>query len=331
VGAGGSISNITYGQAYTVIASSASNCASIASLSFFVNDKFSCYPDINVAFVNQQVSGNLSTNDDLATGTVYGTASAVSGNPSGATLTMSNTGDGTYTFTATEPGVYNYTVEVCSIGQTPGQNPSQCASSVLTITVLDDGSITNPPVTNTDVAMVDGYAAAGTPTSVVINVLSNDFAGDLVGSLDPAEVKIINQPANGTVTVNNDGTITYVPDADFVGTDVFIYEVCDTKVPAECAEAMVEVTVTAPTATGVQAADDYVNTNGTAPVAGNLLDNDIDFATNGNSVLSVTPLVITNSDYTLTINADGSYVFEAEPGFDGPANLLHHGNQPYYL
>ncbi|WP_257886787.1 cadherin-like domain-containing protein, partial [Vibrio parahaemolyticus] len=34
-----------------------------------------------------------------------------------------------------------------------------------------------------------------------------------------------NGPKNGTVTVNNDGTVTYTPDDNYVGKDTFTYVV----------------------------------------------------------------------------------------------------------
>ncbi|KOF38096.1 tandem-95 repeat protein, partial [Vibrio parahaemolyticus] len=57
-------------------------------------------------------------------------------------------------------------------------------------------------------------------TPTIINVLGNDtFEGkDKVVSLD-AE----NGPKNGTVIVNNDGTVTYTPDDNYVGEDTFTY------------------------------------------------------------------------------------------------------------
>ncbi|ODW86065.1 RTX toxin [Vibrio parahaemolyticus] len=59
-------------------------------------------------------------------------------------------------------------------------------------------------------------------TPTIINVLGNDtFEGkDKVVSLD-AE----NSPKNGTVIVNNDGTVTYTPDDNYVGEDTFTYVV----------------------------------------------------------------------------------------------------------
>jgi hypothetical protein len=39
------------------------------------------------------------------------------------------------------------------------------------------------------------------------------------------------QPSNGSVVVNPDGTYTYTPATDFVGTDMFTYTVCDDGTP----------------------------------------------------------------------------------------------------
>ncbi|WP_394220285.1 S8 family serine peptidase [Alteromonas gracilis] len=43
--------------------------------------------------------------------------------------------------------------------------------------------------------------------------------------LDPSTVEVTTEPANGTVTVNDDGTVTYAPNADFFGEDSFTYTV----------------------------------------------------------------------------------------------------------
>jgi hypothetical protein len=51
---------------------------------------------------------------------------------------------------------------------------------------------------------------------IVIDVTNND-----TGNLTPIAVT---NPANGTATINPDGTITYTPDAGFTGTDVFVYQ-----------------------------------------------------------------------------------------------------------
>lgn len=56
-----------------------------------------------------------------------------------------------------------------------------------------------------------------------ISVLTND--ADLEN--DPLFVNLKSNPANGTVIVNFDNTITYIPNSGFTGTDTFGYVACD--------------------------------------------------------------------------------------------------------
>jgi uncharacterized repeat protein (TIGR01451 family) len=76
------------------------------------------------------------------------------------------------------------------------------------------------------------------------NVKSNDT--DPNG--DPLTVTTlpIVSPQNGTLTLNPDGTFVYKPNAGFIGTDLFQYEVCDNGNPKLCSNAIVTLTVTAP-------------------------------------------------------------------------------------
>ena len=58
---------------------------------------------------------------------------------------------------------------------------------------------------------------------VNITVLSNDSDAD-GGTLT---VTSVNNPTNGAVTDNGDGTFTYTPDPNFNGQDTFVYTVSD--------------------------------------------------------------------------------------------------------
>lgn len=88
-----------------------------------------------------------------------------------------------------------------------------------------------PTVANADTART------GEDNSVVINVLVNDTdAGG--ASLTPT---VVSGPANGTVTLNADGTYRYTPNADFHGTDTFSYTV--TGGTSNAAPTKVSVTV----------------------------------------------------------------------------------------
>ncbi|TNZ58550.1 hypothetical protein CGK44_16385 [Vibrio parahaemolyticus] len=99
-------------------------------------------------------------------------------------------------------------------------------SETLTFTATDPNGESVSQTVGFTVAPVVDIEADSTnvveDTSTIINVLGNDtFEGkDKVVSLD-AE----NGPKNGTVIVNNDGTVTYTPDDNYVGKDTFTYVV----------------------------------------------------------------------------------------------------------
>ena len=111
---------------------------------------------------------------------------------------------------------------------------------------IDDG--TNPAVTaivNVDVTVpnqspvaADDTANTLENTAVDINVLANDV--DPEG--DALTVTINQQGLNGTVTVNQDSTITYTPNNGFIGFDRFTYEVSDGINAAVTATVDLEVT-----------------------------------------------------------------------------------------
>ena len=66
------------------------------------------------------------------------------------------------------------------------------------------------------------FASTPQRTAVVINVLANDTDPDG----DQLTVTAVGAAAHGTVTNNGNGTVTYLPDATFKGTDTFVYTIC---------------------------------------------------------------------------------------------------------
>ena len=100
-------------------------------------------------------------------------------------------------------------------------------------TVTDDeGNVSNVATVNLTIdntqeppVAVDDAATTAEDTAVTINVLANDSDPD--GALVPGTVTIAGQPANGSVVVNADGTVTYTPDANYNGADSFSYTVTD--------------------------------------------------------------------------------------------------------
>lgn len=67
----------------------------------------------------------------------------------------------------------------------------------------------------------DDFATAAQDAPQVIGVLDNDA----LAALDT--LAIVTDPLFGTVIVNFDGTVTYIPSGDYVGQDEFVYEITD--------------------------------------------------------------------------------------------------------
>ncbi|EMR9628673.1 tandem-95 repeat protein, partial [Vibrio parahaemolyticus] len=149
-------------------------------------------------------------------------------------------------------------------------------------------------------------------TPTIINVLGNDtFEGkDKVVSLD-AE----NGPKNGTVIVNNDGTVTYTPDDNYVGKDTFTYVVTSGGVSESTT---VEVNVT-PFSDAPVAKDDIATTQEDTAVTIDVLPNDTD--ADGDK-LSIESASVPKEQGTVEV-VDGKLVFTPAENFNGDAEIIY--------
>ncbi|EON6350921.1 tandem-95 repeat protein [Vibrio parahaemolyticus] len=149
-------------------------------------------------------------------------------------------------------------------------------------------------------------------TPTIIKVLGNDtFEGkDKVVSLD-AE----NGPKNGTVIVNNDGTVTYTPDDNYVGKDTFTYVVTSGGVSESTT---VEVNVT-PVNDAPVAKDDIATTQEDTAVTIDVLSNDTDV---DGDKLSVESASVPKEQGTVEV-VNGKLVFTPAENFNGDAEITY--------
>ncbi|MFL0848597.1 tandem-95 repeat protein, partial [Vibrio parahaemolyticus] len=149
-------------------------------------------------------------------------------------------------------------------------------------------------------------------TPTIIKVLGNDtFEGkDKVVSLD-AE----NGPKNGTVIVNNDGTVTYTPDDNYVGKDTFTYIVTSGGVSESTT---VEVNVT-PVNDAPVAKDDIATTQEDTAVTIDVLSNDSDV---DGDKLSIQSATVPEAQGKVEI-VDGKLVFTPAENFNGHAEITY--------
>ena len=267
-------------------------------------------PDFSVTNVKVPVSGNLSTNDNVPSGTTYGNSIANINNPPGATISIN--ADGTYTFNASVPGKYIYYIPTCALGQIVG-----CPLTPLEITVLDPSLSNNKHIVNKDIATT----AFNTPT--IVDVLANDKAGNKGDLLVPSTLTVAVQPANGTVTIDPiTGKITYTPINGYSGNDSVIYNVCDNAIPANCQSGVVYFIVTPKNAALLTlGSDDYGSASAGSQITGNVLTNDKNTA---GAILTASFISgPAASQGTFTLNANGTYTFIPAPGFIGPVNIIY--------
>jgi subtilisin family serine protease len=173
-------------------------------------------------------------------------------------------------------------------------------------------SVAPPPPGNQPPVGTDDDATTIEDTAIDIDVLANDSDPDA----DPLAVTATTDPAHGTASVNVDGSVHYVPDADFSGDDGFDYTVSDGRGGTDLVAVTVHVT---PAGDGPVAVDDSLtvaeDTAGSVDVLANDLDGDGD-------PLSVTA-VSDPTHGTATIGAGGSVTYFPDANYAGPDSFTY--------
>jgi hypothetical protein len=215
--------------------------------------------------------------------------------PANGTADLNSTGTVTYTPKAGFAGTDTFTYRASD-----GLSQSNAASVTVQVTAAPGSG----PTAASDSASTNRNQA------VIIAVLAND--------VDPAghgvTVANLSAPASGKAALNPDGTVTYIPNAGFVGTDRFTYRAFDGM--AYSAPATVSVTVVNRPPVG--SGDAASTSEGTAvriPVLANDTDPDAD-------PLTVTGLTSPTTG-TAVLNMDGTVTYTPKKGFSGTATFTY--------
>ena len=238
-------------------------------------------------------SNNVLLNDTDADGTTL--QANVLTNPTDGVLTFSANGTFTYVPNANFSGSDSFTYRA-----TDGE-----FSSTATVTIT---------VTPVPQALDDAYSTAENvdlTVPVATGVRAND--SDIDG--DSLTITVVNNPTHGTLTLASDGSFTYEPDSNFVGTDSFTYQASDSN---ESDTATVTITVTEGNDRPAAVNDNYIATAGqalTINAADGVLDNDTD--ADGDTLTAERVGVETPENGTLVFNNDGSFTYTPDTGFTG--------------
>ncbi len=253
-----------------------------------INDAPVAANDVFVTDEDVAVGGSILGNDADPDGDKL-TALLIAG-PEHGTLQLNDDGSFSYTPDADFNGIDKFTYQA-----NDGAADSNPATVFITVLPVND----DPVAANDALVTDEDVAVSG-------SVLGNDSDPDG----DKLTALLIDDPDNGTLQFNTDGTFSYTPDLDFNGIDEFTYQVDDGK--GGTATATVTVTVN-PVNDAPVAADDSAVTDEDTAVSGSVLGNDSD--PDGDKLAAT--LVDGPANGTLQFNADGSYSYTPNADFNG--------------
>ena len=229
------------------------------------------------------------------------------------TLVLGASGSFVYTPDLDYTGADAFTYKISD-----GLEESGTATVTIVVTANDDlGDDALPLIGYDPPAGADDSYSVGHNRALYVRagdggLLDNDtFAAD-----SPAVAILVSAPANGTLSLAADGSFRYVPTTDYIGSDGFTYELRDGLTTSAPTTVSIDVTNTAPEIDPEALAEDNSPLQYSVHV-GQTLDisrepglkaeaDDVD-ADDFDVVLVEGP-----SFGTLTLNADGSFIYESE-------------------
>ncbi|MGA7934073.1 MAG: Ig-like domain-containing protein, partial [Kovacikia sp.] len=247
------------------------------------------------------------TNDTDVDGPSLSAIAATTTTTNGGTVTLNADGSFTYTPATGFSGIDSFTYQA-----TDGSLSSNPAT--VTLNVGPDIAPTAVDDSNSQYA-----TTPGTPLNIpaIFGVLGNDSDPD--GPTLSAVAGVTTTANNGTVTLNADGSFLYTPKVGFTGTDTFTYQATDSLRTSNLATVTIAVNTNALPVAVDDSNSAYRTSPGNSLTISSLngvLQNDNDGG-DGPGLSAVAAVSTTANNGTVTLNADGSFLYTPKTGFSG--------------
>ncbi len=221
-------------------------------------------------------------------------------------FTINMDGDFTYIPDLNYFGFDTVVVEVCDAGIPVGE----CAYDTVFITVAPVNDI---PIVSNDTLILNEDETAG---GILLN--ENDYDPDLT------QLKVttwVFRPEHGALEISADGIYTYVPDANYYGSDMAVLSVCDEDQPiSNCGNDTLLITV--------QPVNDVpIIDNDTISIAedqtgeGDLTDSG-DFDPDGTVLTASSVFILEPSHGEFTVLSDGTYSYVPDSDYYGNDKIV---------
>ncbi len=245
------------------------------------------------------ISGNVLDNDTDANNDTLTVAAATITTANGGTVELNTDGTFTYQGAANFHGMdgFSYTV-------TDGNGGTSTADVALTVHSVNDAPVA-----------ADDEFYGNEDEEISGNLLDND--GDVDGDTLSVDAATLTTANGGSVTINADGTFTYLGAANFNGSDSFTYTARDSSGAFDTATVTIGV---AAVNDDPVAKDDSFSGFRNANIVGNVLaDNGmgVDLDIDGDALSVETGVFLTEMGGSVTLNGDGSFTYTPVEGFFG--------------
>lgn len=180
---------------------------------------------------------------------------------------------------------------------------------------VNDGTVNSADaLVSVTVGAVTNHVPIAAPVTINDVPMDATFSGTLQGS-DPDGDPLTfaagsTVPAHGTVQINSDGSFNYTPNTGFIGTDAFSFKVNDGTVNS--ADALVTLHIGGTSNTPPVATAGSINVGVNTTFIGGLSGTDAD-----GDPLTFSAGSTTAVHGSVIINADGSFIYNPDPGYTG--------------